>query len=165
MCAAQNTSTTKQEQSSTTGNQTSNPKKSKPSHGGKNAYMSRQQGNSAQKPKNVQTRNEKRARWAKRNRPVPKPVIKRGPIHEYACTCHGEPATKPSAGMKEVVKDHDSGKMKDTTKGLGKWRCSVTRKVCKVTVRKPQPKVVATGEVVGLDPGRGSEVPTETPKV
>jgi len=115
--------------------------------------------------KNGSSRNEKRARWAKRNRPVPKPIVKRGPIHEYPCVCHGEPATKPSAGMKEVVKDHDSGKMKDTTKGLGKWRCSVTRKVCKVTVRKPQPKVVATGEVVGPDPGRGSEVPTETPKV
>ena len=90
--------------------------------------------------KNGSSRNEKRARWAKRNRPVPKPVVKRGPAHEYPCVCHGEPATKPSAGMKEVVKDHDSGKMKDTTKGLGKWRCSVTRKVCKVTVRKPQPK-------------------------
>lgn len=164
MCAAPNsTSTTTVASPSMGKSMDSNPRKNKPSHEGKNAYMSRQQGNSAlpQKPKpNGSSRNEKRARWAKKNRPVPKPVVKQGPAKEYACVCHGEPATKPRAATKFTVKDHDSGKLKETPSGLGHWHCSVTRKGCKVTPRKPQPKVVSTGTIVGADPGRGSEVPT-----
>lgn len=58
------------------------------------------------------------------------------------CVCHGEVARKPKAGQKEVAKDPESGKLKDTTKGLGHWRCSVTNKGAKVSPRAPQPKVV-----------------------
>jgi hypothetical protein len=118
---------------------TSFPSKSKPSHVGKQNNTPKQSG-SAQKP--GESRNAKRARWAKRSRPVAKPVVHRGPEKEYLCECHNEPARKTRAGTKETVKDHDSGKMKETPKGLGKWKCATTGKTTKVTPRKPQPKVV-----------------------
>jgi hypothetical protein len=35
-----------------------------------------------------------------------------------------------------MVKDADSGKFRSTPKGLGKWKCSVCSKPCKVTVGK-----------------------------
>ncbi len=91
---------------------------------------------------NSQSRNAKRARWAKKSRPVAKPSIQRGPEFEYLCTCHNEAARKPRAGQKDVVKDPESGKLKDKPKGLGKWRCAVTNKIAKVSPRKPAPKVV-----------------------
>ena len=96
---------------------------------------------SAQKP-NQPSRNEKRARWAKKSKPVAKPVVKRGPVYEYLCECHSEPAKKPAAGTKVVKQDPESKKMKDTFLGLGKWRCATTGKRCKVTPRKPAPKAV-----------------------
>lgn len=89
---------------------------------------------------NLQSRNAKRARWAKKSRPVAKPRIQRGPEKEYICACHGEPARKPRAGQKDVIKDPESGKMKDKSKGLGHWRCNVTNKSTKVSPRKPAPK-------------------------
>jgi hypothetical protein len=49
--------------------------------------------------------------------------------------------------LKEAVKDPESGKMKDKVKGLGHWRCSGCRKVCKVTPRKPV--VVTAASPVG----------------
>lgn len=64
------------------------------------------------------------------------------------CVCHGEVARKPKAGQKEVAKDPESGKMKDTTKGLGHWRCSVTNKGAKVTPRTPELKT--KGNTVNL---------------
>ena len=119
-------------------NQTSNPNRSKPSHGGKNAYMSRQQGNSAQKPQ--QNREQKRKNWAKRSKPVAKPVALALPAREYISACCNAPAHKPKAGQKEVAKDAETGKMKSGSKGLGHWRCGACGKACKVTVGKPEAK-------------------------
>ena len=119
-------------------NQTSNPNRSKPSHGGKNAYMSRQQGNSAQKPQ--QSREQKRKNWAKRSKPVAKPSVRVAPAKVYTSACCQAPATKPKAGQKEVAKDAETGKMKSGSKGLGKWRCSQCGKTCKVSVGKPEAK-------------------------
>jgi len=121
-------------------NQTSNPNRSKPSHGGKNAYMSRQQGNSAQKPQ--QSREQKRKNWAKRSKPVAKPSVRVAPAKVYTSACCQAPATKPKAGAQEMQRDPESGKSKSQSKGLGKWRCSACSKVCKVTVHKPAPKEI-----------------------
>lgn len=96
---------------------------------------------SSNKP-NQNNRNAKRARWAKKNKPTPRPVVKVGPVYEYICDCHGEPARKPRAGTKIAMKDPETGRTKDTFLGLGKWKCATTGKKCKVTPRKPQPKVV-----------------------
>ena len=86
-----------------------------------------------------ESRNEKRARWAKKSRPAANLVVKRGPVREYVSACCSALATKPTAGAKESVKDPESGKTKDKAKGLGKWRCTTCRKVTKVTPRKPEP--------------------------
>jgi hypothetical protein len=143
MCPAPNSN--QKQSSNSTVPQTTNPKRNKHSHGGKNAYMSKQQGNSTHTPKpNDQSRNAKRARWAKKSKPAPKSLAKRGPIYEYISKCCSLPASKPRCGLKEAVKDPESGKMKDKTKGLGHWRCSGCRKVCKVIPRKPQPKELIT---------------------
>jgi hypothetical protein len=100
------------------------------------------------------TRKEKRRRWAKKSKPVAKAIAPKLNVKEYVCVCHGEAARKPKAGQKEVAKDPESGKLKDTTKGLGHWRCSVTNKGTKVTPRAPQPKVVVpyAGEVIVVTP-------------
>ena len=86
-----------------------------------------------------ESRNEKRARWAKKSKPAVKPVVKRGPVKEYTSACCSALATKPAAGAKESFKDPESGKSKDKAKGLGKWRCTTCHKVTKVTPRKPEP--------------------------
>lgn len=137
----------KQQNKSSAGKQTAKPI-AKPSSG------------SAQQKPSEGTRNEKRARWAKKAVPKQKPVApRRENAFEYISACCSLPARKPKAGQKEAVKDPESGKVKDKPKGLGKWRCSGCGKVSKVTPRKPQPKVVTTGTVVGADPSRGTEVP------
>ena len=108
---------------------------------------------SAQKP-HQETRNEKRARWAKKAKPVAKPVLQRGPVHEYISACCSAPSRKPRAGMKESVKDPETGKTKDKPKGLGHWTCPVCHKKCKVTPRKPQltaPAQPAIVEIGGKD--------------
>lgn len=90
---------------------------------------------SAQKP-HQETRNEKRARWAKKAKPVAKaPVVKRGPVKSYASVCCSLPASKPNCGTKVASVDPETGKpaKKDKHTGLGHWRCSGCRKVCKVT--------------------------------
>ena len=118
------------------------------------------QSSSAQKP-NEGTREEKRARWAKKAVPKQKPSVRKEPLHEYITACCSVPARKPVAGQKEMTKDAETGKMKDKPKGLGKWRCTACGKVAKVTPRKPEPK----GEVravKGADLGRGTEVPNAT---
>ena len=137
----------------------------------------------AQKPVN-ESRNAKRARWAKKSKPVAKPVVKRGPEKEYISVCCSSVANKPKAGAKEVAKDPETGKMKDKSKGLGHWRCGQCGKPTKVTPRKPEPKVIGTtmsscpdiifpaklhtpvvtfGSVEGADMGRGSGVITSIP--
>jgi len=113
-----------------------------------------------------ESRNEKRARWAKKSRPVAKPIVKRGPAKEYISLCCNLPAQKPVAGEKVSMKDAESGKMKTLPKGLGKWRCSGCHKISKVSVHKSEPKIVVVDmakieqrTVEGLSLGRGSEVP------
>ena len=137
----------KQQNKSSAGKQTAKPTVQKSS-------------GSAQKP-NEPSRNQKRARWAKKAKPVAKPIVRKGPEKEYISVCCSVPARKPRAGMKETVKDPETGKMKDKPKGLGHWRCTACGKVAKVTPRKPEPK----GEVrmvEGGDLGRGTgTIPTE----
>ena len=110
--------------------------RNKHSHGEKRNFTPKQS-NSAQRP-NGQSRNEKRARWAKRSRPVAKPTVRTGPTFEYISACCSLPASKPRCGAKTPTKDPETGKMKDQVKGLGHFRCSGCRKVCKVTPQKPQ---------------------------
>ena len=98
-------------------------------------------GGAAQKPVN-ESRDQKRKRWAKQNKPKQKPVTPKADAKEYISACCSVPARKPRAGAKEAVKDADSGKTKDKAKGLGHWRCSGCSKACKVTPRKPEPVVV-----------------------
>ena len=138
----------KQQNKSSAGKQTAEPTVQKSS------------GSAQQKPSD-ETRNSKRARWAKKSKPVAKPLVRKGPEKEYISTCCSVPARKPKAGMKEMVKDAESGKTKDKAKGLGKWRCSGCGKIAKVTPRKPEPK----GEVravEGGDLGRGTGVTNVT---
>ena len=97
---------------------------------------------------NKPTRDQKRARWAKRSKPVAKTVAKRGPEKEYISVCCSVPARKPKAGAKEMAKDAETGKMQDKSKGLGKWRCPACSKICKVTPRKPEAK--PTGNMANL---------------
>lgn len=118
-----------------------NQKRNKHSRGEKRNSTPQQSG-SAQKPNN-ESRNAKRARWAKKMRPQQKPVVHKSPEHEYISACCLVPARKPRAGAKEAAKDPESGRIKDKVKGLGHWRCGQCGKVCKVTPRKPEPKVTA----------------------
>ena len=117
--------------------------RNKHSHGEKRNFTPKQS-NSAQQRPNGQSRNEKRARWAKRSKPVAKPVIRTGPTFEYISACCSLPASKPRCGAKTPTKDPETGKMKDQVKGLGHFRCSGCRKVCKVTPQKPQGKTIVT---------------------
>lgn len=128
-------------------------KKKNLSSAGRNAKRTaKQSSSSAQKP-NQQSRNEKRARWAKKNKPTAKrPAAPRGPVKEYLCDCHGEPARKPRAGTKVAVQDPESKKMKDKFLGLGKWRCATTGKRCKVTPQAPKPKEVPQPTIGGTVP-------------
>ena len=118
---------------------------------------------SAQKP-NEGTRNEKRARWAKKSKPVARPVaVKRGPVREYVSVCCSAPATKPPCGTKTPTKDPDSGKMKDKASGLGHFRCNQCKKACKV---KPQaPALKPTGTIGGSCPDIVYPAKLHTPEV
>src|ERR1700729_1509076 len=124
MCAASNLTSTANQTSKTTStsskpepkwltmkkqNKSSAGKTAKPT---KNSTLEVGKSSNAQKP-NQQSRNEKRARWAKKKRPVAKPIVNIGPVKEYLCDCHGEPARKPRAGTKVAVQDPESKKMKD----------------------------------------------------
>ena len=125
-------------------------KKQNKSSAGKTAKPTVQKSSgSAQKPNN-ESRSVKRARWAKKSKPVAKVPVQRGPVKEYVSACCSAPATKPRAGAKEVQKDPESGKMKDKAKGLGHWRCSSCGKATKVTPRKPEPKESTKG-VLSID--------------
>ena len=117
----------KQQNKSSAGKQTAEPTVQKSS------------GSAQQKPK--QSRDEKRKNWAKKSKPVAKPIApRRENAYEYISACCSVPARKPRAGMKESVKDPETGKTKDKPKGLGKWRCTACGKIAKVTPRKPEPK-------------------------
>ena len=98
---------------------------------------------SAQPKPSEGTREEKRKRWAKKSKPVAKPVaVKRGPAKEYISVCCSAPAQKPPCGTKTPTKDPDSGKMKDKASGLGHFRCSQCKKACKVRSQAPAPKEI-----------------------
>ena len=118
--------------------------KNKHSHGRKQNFTPKQSG-SAQKPSG-ESRNAKRARWAKKARPAAKPIAKRGPVKSYTSLCCTMPAIKPRCGAKEAVKDAESGKIKDKAKGLGHWRCSACQKVCKVRPGPANIEDKVTGE-------------------
>jgi hypothetical protein len=141
MCAAPN-STQTPSTSTKPVSINSNQQRNKHSHDGKRNFTPKQSG-SAQRP-NDQSRSAKRARWAKRSKPVAKPVVRTGPVFEYISACCSLPASKPRCGAKTPTKDPETGRMKDQTKGLGHFRCSGCRKVCKVTPQKPQSKVLTT---------------------
>jgi hypothetical protein len=135
MCAASNTRTAVTSTSTTA---LTKPvpkwlkmKQQNKSSAGKTAKPIVKPSSNAQKPQQ-DTRNAKRARWAKKAKPVAKPIVKKGPVKEYVSKCCSLPATKPAAGLMESVKDAESGKMKEQAKGLGHWRCSGCHKVCKV---------------------------------
>lgn len=98
-----------------------------------------------------QTRDEKRKRWAKKHKVAAKPVVVRGPVKEYITACCSLPGRKPRAAQKEMAKDPESGKMKETVKGLGHWRCSGCGKLAKVTSCKPA--VVTPTEVPSVPTG------------
>src|ERR1039458_2194697 len=124
----------KQQNKSSAGKQTAKPTVQKSS-------------GSSQKP-NEPSRNQKRARWAKKAKPVAKPIVRKGPEKEYISACCSVPARNPRAGMRESVKAPETGKTKDKPKGLGHWRCTACGKVAKVTPRKPEPKEAPKVNVV-----------------
>jgi hypothetical protein len=96
-----------------------------------------------------ESRNAKRRRWAKNNRPKVAPKVISAPTLEYVSACCSVPARKPKAGQKEVAKDPETGKIVNQPKGLGHWTCTGCNKKCKVTPGKPQPKTeVPNGEAV-----------------
>ena len=97
---------------------------------------------------NGQSRNAKRARWAKKSKPVAKPIARRENTYEYISACCSLPARKPRAGEKEMQKNAETGKFKEQPKGLGHWRCTGCGKVAKVSPRKPQPVQKFTPELI-----------------
>ncbi len=78
----------------------------------------------------------KYAQKSRVNKNKPVAVKPRGPVNTYLSTCCGVPATKKACtrvGKKEALEQ-----------GLGKFRCGVCKKRCKVTVSKykaPEPQV------------------------
>ena len=156
MCATQSTQLSDPKSSSPTSKPV--PKwlkmkqQNKSSAGKQTAKPTAKQSGSAQKPHD-ETRNAKRARWAKKSKPVAKPSVRRGPVKSYTSVCCSLPASKPRAGQKEMAKDAETGKTKEVAKGLGKWRCSGCRKVCKV---RPGPAIIesrGTNVVLGVTQG------------
>ena len=130
--------------------QSSTNKKSKPSsHGAHKGVHTRTTSNSSSQKPNDQSRNAKRARWAKSNRPKAKPVVQNVPTREYISVCCKVQARKPAAGQKEMHKDAETGKSKNVPKGLGKWRCGQCGKPCKVTVQVPTLKLTEDRRIVG----------------
>ena len=129
----------KQQNKSSAGKQTAKPTVQKSS------------GNAQQKPSEP-SRNAKRARWAKKSKPVAKPSVRRGPVKSYTSVCCSLPASKPRAGQKEMAKDAETGKTKEVAKGLGKWRCSGCRKVCKV---RPGPAIIESRGTNEANPRTG----------
>jgi hypothetical protein len=78
-----------------------------------------------------------------------------GPSKQYLSVCCSAAATKPRCGTKVTVQDPETRKTKDKPLGLGHWRCSACKKVCKVTVHAPvvdTKPAVTTYHVIGVDP-------------
>ena len=100
-------------------------------------------------PGKKESRNAKRRRWAKVNKPktAPKQSVRSAPVFEYTSDCCKLPARKPRAGQKVDEKNPESGKTEKSSKGLGKWTCSGCQKKCKVTRQKPKTEVPNGSEV------------------
>lgn len=64
-------------------------------------------------------------------------VPRRGPVFLYVSSCCSLPARKPAAAVKVFTVNPNSGKSKETPKGLGHWHCSGCGKSTKVTRTKP----------------------------
>ena len=110
------------------------------------------QSSSAQKPSEG-TRNEKRARWAKKAVPKQKPVApRRENAYEYISACCSAVANKPRCGMKVASVDAETGRpaKKEKVTGLGHFRCSQCRKVCKVRPQAPTAKALTPVQVTKL---------------
>ena len=156
MCAASKQTT----QNSQTTPSTSKPvpkwlkmKQQNKSSAGKNAKPTVQKSSgSAQKPSEG-TRNEKRARWAKKAVPKQKPVApRRENAYEYISACCSAVANKPRCGMKVASVDPETGRpaKKEKVTGLGHFRCSQCRKVCKVRPQAPTAKALTPVQVTKL---------------
>jgi hypothetical protein len=77
------------------------------------------------------------------NKPRPQAAKKSAPKFLYLCKCHGERATK--SPCERSGDDRQEGKFSQSP--LGTWRCSVTRRKCKVERRMPLPlKEVSSNE-------------------
>jgi hypothetical protein len=76
------------------------------------------------------------SKYAKKQKGKAKPApasVKRGePVYNYLCICHGQQATKPPCERKS----EDREERKYSESPLGTWRCSVTKRKCKVTRHK-----------------------------
>src|SRR5271156_5753408 len=108
---------------------TTNPSSPSPSKPVKSPSTS---SSSTRRPKRGKSRFAKKQHGKK---PVA-PVKPKTPVNTYTSVCCGLPAAKPRA-FSTVLGG------KDKT-GLGKWRCSGCRKVCKVTVSKYKTPDAAT---------------------
>ena len=75
-------------------------------------------------------------------------VPRRGPVFLYVSSCCSLPARKPIAAVKVFTLNPDSGKSKETPKGLGHWKCSGCGKSCKVTRTRPTLETVTPTEGV-----------------
>jgi len=62
-----------------------------------------------------------------------KPVAVKSPTRAYTSVCCSAPAQKPRCGKVESMQDAETKRLKEVSKGLGKWRCSACNKPCKVT--------------------------------
>ena len=152
MCAATN-SQTQPSSTSTTSTSKTEPKwlkmkQQNKSSAGKTAKPIAKQSSSgsAQKPNN-ESRSVKRKRWAKKAVPKQKPVApRRENAYEYISACCSVVANKPRCGMKVASVDPETGRpaKKEKSTGLGKFRCSQCRKVCKVKPQAPTAKTVVT---------------------
>ena len=165
MCAAPNSTNVPNSSTKTTPSTKPVPKwlkmkQQNKSSAGKTAKPTVQKSSgSAQKPQQ-ETRNAKRARWAKKSKPVAKVApVKRGPVKSYTSACCSLPATKPACGLKIATIDPETGKpaKKAKSTGLGHFRCSQCHKTCKVVPQAPKAKVTM-GTVEGADLGRGAAI-------
>jgi hypothetical protein len=87
--------------------------------------------------------NGQKKRYGKPSKPQ---APRRAPVKEYISVCCGVPARKPVAGKKVMQENPESHKVKETAKGLGKWRCGQCGKAAKVTPRVPQNTILSGSE-------------------
>lgn len=74
----------------------------------------------------------KKGKGKPKGKPVPKGPSSIVPVSLYFCECHDEQASKAPCSHTEK----DKAENKKSASPLGTWRCSVTKKKCKVRRRK-----------------------------